>query len=117
MDLHWSSVSQEHPNPGMHTLPGSQGDSDGRLALHSQRPVVLLHVSALSSQSVVAFKHEHGGCRGSAVVFRHVRFSGQGSNVGKLKLHSHLGGLTVLLQVSAVSPKQSVVAFKHEHAG
>ena len=74
-------------------------------------------MSAFTSQSVVAFRHEHAGCRGSAVVFKHVLFSGHGSKDGKLKLHSHLGGTTVLLQVSAVSPKQSVVESKHEHAG
>ena len=50
-------------------------------------------------------------------MFKQVLFSEHGSKVGALKLHSHLGGITVLLQVSAVSPKQSVVAFRQEHAG
>ena len=58
---HWSSVSQEHPKPGIHILPGSQGDRLGTLALHSHLPVVLLHVSAFTSQSVVAFKQEQAG--------------------------------------------------------
>ena len=86
------------------------------LALHSHRPVVLLHVSAFISQSVVAFKHAQGGCRGSSVVFKQALPSGHGSKVGTLKLHSHLGGMTVLLQVSAVSPKQLDVS-RQEHPG
>lgn len=113
---HCSSVSHEQPNPGIHTRPGSHGERVGTLALHSHRPVVELHVSALISQSVVAFKHVQGGCRGSSVVFKQALPSEHGSKVGTLKLHSHLGGVIVLLQLSAVSPKQ-LDESRQEHPG
>ena len=78
--------------------------------------MVALQVSAFVGQSVVAFKHEHAGCNGSSVKFKHILPVSQGSNVGTLKLHSHFGGIAVILQLSAVSAIQSDES-KHEHAG
>ena len=111
---HCASFSQEQPKPGIHTRPGAHGAKVGEFALHSHIWVVELHVSAFARQCD-AFRHEQGGCPSSSEIFKHFLPSLHGANVGTLKLHSHFGGIDVLLQVSAFS-KQSI-ASRHEHAG
>ena len=76
--------------------------------------VVELQVSAFSKHWSSA-KHEQAGCPTASVRLRQVLPVSQGV-LFVLKLHSHIGGVAALLQVSAVSPKQSDAA-KHEHAG
>ena len=112
--LHWASSSQEQPNPGMQIRPAPHGANVGGFALHSHRCVVLLQLSAFARQ-LVTFRHEHGGCPSSSVVFRHCLPSSHGANEGALKLHSQIEGTVVLLQVSALS-KQWYIS-RHEHAG
>ena len=80
----------------------SQGAKVGPFELHSQRCVVLLHVSAFLKQSV-EFKHEQGGCPTSSVIFIQALPVSQGSNVGPLLEHSQVGGVVVLLQRLEVS--------------
>ena len=75
----------------------------------------MLHVSALSKHSD-ASKQEHGGCPGVSVIFMHCLPSSHGAyDALTLKLHSHVGGFVVLLQVSALS--RQFVAFTQEHGG
>ena len=98
----------------MQIRPAPHGANVGGLALHSHRWVVLLQVSAFTRQ-LVAFKHEHGGCPSSSVVFTHCLPSSQGANEGTLKLHSHVEGTVVPLQVSAFSKQCS--SSKQEQGG
>lgn len=86
-----------------HVLPASQGENDGPLKLHSQLGGVrvILHVSEESGHDASSTQ-EHAGCPGCSVVFIQVRGYGQAANVGALKLHPQVGGLEVVLQVSAL---------------
>ena len=111
---HCASLSQEQPKPGIHTRPGAHGANVGEFALHSHMCVVLLHVSALAKQCD-SFKHEHGGCPTSSVIFKHSLPSSHGSNDGTLKLHSHIAGTAVVLQLSELLKQSN--ATRHEHAG
>ena len=111
---HCASPSQEQPNPGIHTRSPSHGAKDGIFELHSQRRVVLLQLSALRKQSE-EFKHEQGGCPTSTVMLMHILPGSHGANVGALVLHSHVGGIVVLLQESEVSAQSNTS--KQEHPG
>ena len=95
----------------------SQTLKSGRFELHSHVAgmVVLLQVSAFSKHWP-SLKHEQAGCPTNSVILRHDLPVSHGINDGALKLHSQVGGDNVLLQVSAVSPRQ-LDASKHEHAG
>ena len=111
---HWASLSQEQPKPGIQTRPGWHGANVGAFALHSHMCVVLLHVSAFTKQWD-SFKHEHGGCPSSSVIFKHILPSSHGSNDGSLKLHPHIAGTAVVLQLSELLKQSN--ASKQEHAG
>ena len=97
-------------------LPASHVANDGVLKLHSQvgGTVALLQVSALS-RHVAVFKQEHPGCPGLSVTFIHTRLGPHASKVGDLKLHSQVGGVVVLLQVSELLKQCN--AFRQEQAG
>ena len=98
------------------SLPASHVSNDGVLKLHSQvgGTVVILQVSALVRQ-VAESKQEHPGCPGLSVTFMHTRLVPHGSDVGVLKLHSHIDGYVLILQVSAFS--KQFVSVKQEHGG
>ena len=101
---------QEHPGcPGFSAmftqiLPSIHGTNVGSLKLHSQDggEAVVLQVSELSKQCAVS-KQEHGGCPGSSVTLKQTLSGSHGANVGSLAVHSHVGGLLVTLQISALS--------------
>ena len=104
------SSKQEHPGCKglsvilMHTLPASHGEFIGGFALHSQvgGDVVLLQVSALSRQCK-ASKHEHAGCSGRSVRFKHTLSVSHGPKVGELFSQTQVEGYMVVLQASALS--------------
>ena len=104
------SSKQEHPGCKglsvilMHTLPASHGEFIGGFALHSQvgGDVVLLQVSALSRQCK-ASKHEHAGCPGRSVRFKHTLSGSHGPKVGELFSHTQVEGDMVVLQASELS--------------
>ena len=104
------AVKQEHGGcPGLavvfrHVLPKSQGAYDAlALKVHSQLggANVMLHIFAVSGHDESSVQ-EHAGCPGFSVVFTHTKPTGHASNVGALKLHPHIGGLAVVLHVSAL---------------
>ena len=102
---HCVASIQEHPGWPVivwHSLPTSQTEKLGALALHSQLGgvVVILQVSALS-RHCVASRQEQAGC--PRIVVWHSLPESQTSKLGVLKLHSQLGGAVVILQVSAFS--------------
>lgn len=76
--------------------------------------VVLLHVSAFSKHWE-ASRQEHGGCPGFSVIFTHCLPASHAANDGELTLHSQVGGVVVILQVSALA--RHVKESKQEHGG
>ena len=76
--------------------------------------MVSLQVSALSKH-VAESRQEHPGCPGSSITFMQYRSMGHASNVGVLKLHSHVDGFVVRLQVSAFS--KQCAASRQEQEG
>jgi hypothetical protein len=114
--LHWSALSKkaeqyEHAGcPGfsvvfIHIISYGHAAKVGALKLHPHVAgfVVMLLVSALSKQCSEV-RQEHGGWSGVSVVFKHVLPSSHTANDALvLKLHSHVGGVSAVLQVSAFS--------------
>ena len=101
------------------SLPTSHGMNVGELKLHShvEGDIVLLQVSELLPRQSDASKQEHAGWSGCSVVLRQVLRSSHGTKFSStLLLHKQVGGVDDELQVSAVSPTQSV-ASKHEQGG
>ena len=82
------------------------------LVLHSQKPVVVLHLSALPVQCESS-KQLHAGWSGNSVRFMHRLPVSHGTY--PLKLHEQLVGIEVVLQVSELSRQSE--ASKQEHAG
>ena len=96
--------------------PRLQGEAEGPFPLHSHiaGAVVVLQLSAFWRQCASS-RQEHPGCKGTSVILIHNLPVSQGECVGTFELHSHIGGLFVVLQVSEFS-KQSIDS-KHEHGG
>ena len=126
LSKHWLALRHEQAGCPMNTvrfkqsLPASHGINElSALKLHWQvdGDKVLLQVSELLPRQSDASKQEQAGWSGCSVVFKQALRSAQGAKFSStLLLHSQVGGVEVALQVSAVSPTQSVVS-KHEQAG
>ena len=63
----------------------------------------MLQLSAVSAKQSDESRQEHAGWLGSAVVSMHDRPISQTLKFGRFELHSHVAGMVVLLQVSALS--------------